>query len=66
VTEERGLFERTTLEAFQSALSWLTILRKRNASRDTSALAQSCATASGNSGLSTASSLGQSARARLP
>jgi DNA-3-methyladenine glycosylase I len=34
VTDERGLFERTTLEAFQSGLSWLTIPRKRNASRD--------------------------------
>jgi DNA-3-methyladenine glycosylase I len=29
VTDERGLFERTTREAFQSGLSWLTILRKR-------------------------------------
>jgi hypothetical protein len=38
VTDERGLFERTTLEAFQSSLSWLTIPRKRNASRDASAL----------------------------
>jgi DNA-3-methyladenine glycosylase I len=28
VTDERGLFERTTLEAFQSGLSWLTILRR--------------------------------------
>jgi DNA-3-methyladenine glycosylase I len=27
--EDRGLFERLTLEAFQSGLSWLTILRKR-------------------------------------
>jgi DNA-3-methyladenine glycosylase I len=26
---ERELFERLTLEAFQSGLSWLTILRKR-------------------------------------
>jgi DNA-3-methyladenine glycosylase I len=33
VTDERGLFERTTLEAFQSGLSWLTILRKRDAFR---------------------------------
>jgi 3-methyladenine DNA glycosylase Tag len=24
VTDERGLFERTTLEAFQSGMSWLT------------------------------------------
>jgi hypothetical protein len=38
VTDERGLFERTTLEAFQSGLSWLRIPRKRNASRDASAL----------------------------
>jgi DNA-3-methyladenine glycosylase I len=30
---ERGLFERFTLEAFQSGLSWLTILRKREAFR---------------------------------
>ena len=30
---ERGLFERITLEAFQSGLSWLTILRKRPAFR---------------------------------
>jgi DNA-3-methyladenine glycosylase I len=29
VTEERGLLERLTLEGFQSGLSWLTILRKR-------------------------------------
>jgi DNA-3-methyladenine glycosylase I len=29
VTDERGLFERMSLEAFQSGLSWLTILRKR-------------------------------------
>ena len=29
VRDERGLFERLTLEAFQSGLSWLTILRKR-------------------------------------
>jgi DNA-3-methyladenine glycosylase I len=33
VREERGLFERITLEAFQSGLSWLTILRKRPAFR---------------------------------
>ena len=31
VTDERGLFERMSLEAFQSGLSWLTILRKREA-----------------------------------
>ncbi len=30
---ERALFERVTLEAFQSGLSWLTILRKRPAFR---------------------------------
>jgi DNA-3-methyladenine glycosylase I len=30
---ERALFERITLEAFQSGLSWLTILRKRPAFR---------------------------------
>lgn len=30
---ERALFERLTLEAFQSGLSWLTILRKREAFR---------------------------------
>jgi DNA-3-methyladenine glycosylase I len=29
VTEERGLLERLCLEGFQSGLSWLTILRKR-------------------------------------
>src|SRR3954463_8956652 len=29
VRDERGLFERISLEAFQSGLSWLTILRKR-------------------------------------
>jgi DNA-3-methyladenine glycosylase I len=34
VTDERGLFERMTLEAFQSGLSWITILRKREAFRD--------------------------------
>jgi DNA-3-methyladenine glycosylase I len=33
VTDERGLFERLTLEAFQSGLSWLTILRKRDGFR---------------------------------
>lgn len=31
--DERGLFERLTLEGFQSGLSWLTILRKREAFR---------------------------------
>ena len=30
---ERALFERITLEAFQSGLSWLTILRKRDGFR---------------------------------
>lgn len=29
VRDERGLYERLCLEAFQSGLSWLTILRKR-------------------------------------
>ena len=29
VRDDNGLFERLTLEAFQSGLSWLTILRKR-------------------------------------
>ena len=33
VTDESGLYERLTLEAFQSGLSWLTILRKREAFR---------------------------------
>ncbi len=33
VTDERGVFERISLEAFQSGLSWLTILRKRPAFR---------------------------------
>jgi DNA-3-methyladenine glycosylase I len=33
VTDDRGLYERLTLEAFQSGLSWLTILRKREAFR---------------------------------
>jgi DNA-3-methyladenine glycosylase I len=33
VTDDRGLYERLTLEAFQSGLSWLTILRKRPAFR---------------------------------
>ena len=30
---ETGLYERLTLEAFQSGLSWLTILRKRESFR---------------------------------
>jgi DNA-3-methyladenine glycosylase I len=29
IRDDNGLFERLTLEAFQSGLSWLTILRKR-------------------------------------
>jgi DNA-3-methyladenine glycosylase I len=33
VRTDEGLFERLTLEAFQSGLSWLTILRKRPAFR---------------------------------
>ena len=33
VRDERGLFERMALEGFQSGLSWLTILRKREAFR---------------------------------
>ena len=33
VRDERGLFERLSLEAFQSGLSWVTILRKRAAFR---------------------------------
>ena len=32
-TADRAMFERLTLEAFQSGLSWLTILRKRPAFR---------------------------------
>lgn len=34
VHEDRRLFEKLSLEAFQSGLSWLTILRKRPAFRD--------------------------------
>jgi len=34
VRDADGLFERLCLEAFQSGLSWLTILRKRPAFRD--------------------------------
>ena len=30
VTDDRGIFERLVLEGFQSGLSWLTILRKRD------------------------------------
>jgi DNA-3-methyladenine glycosylase I len=33
VVDDRGLYERLCLEAFQSGLSWLTILRKREAFR---------------------------------
>ena len=33
MVDDRGLFERLCLEAFQSGLSWLTILRKRDAFR---------------------------------
>ncbi|NLG46388.1 DNA-3-methyladenine glycosylase I [Gordonia sp. (in: high G+C Gram-positive bacteria)] len=33
VRDERGMFERLTLEAFQSGLSWAIILRKRSAFR---------------------------------
>lgn len=33
VTDETGVFERLSLEAFQSGLSWLTVLRKRDAFR---------------------------------
>ena len=33
VRDERGVFERVSLEAFQSGLSWATILRKRPAFR---------------------------------
>ncbi|MDJ0314125.1 DNA-3-methyladenine glycosylase I [Arthrobacter sp. H35-D1] len=33
VTGESGLFERLSLEAFQSGLSWITILRKRESFR---------------------------------
>ena len=33
VRDERGLYERLCLEAFQSGLSWLTILRKREGFR---------------------------------
>jgi DNA-3-methyladenine glycosylase I len=33
VVEERALYERVSLEAFQSGLSWITILRKRDGFR---------------------------------
>jgi DNA-3-methyladenine glycosylase I len=34
VTDDRGIYERLTLEAFQSGLSWSTILNKRDAFRE--------------------------------
>jgi DNA-3-methyladenine glycosylase I len=34
VSDERGLYERLCLEGFQSGLSWLTILRKRENFRE--------------------------------
>jgi DNA-3-methyladenine glycosylase I len=34
IRDERGLYERISLEAFQSGLSWATILRKRPAFRE--------------------------------
>ncbi len=34
IRDERGVFERLSLEAFQSGLSWATILRKRAAFRE--------------------------------
>ena len=34
VTDDGGLYERMTLEAFQSGLAWITILRKREAFRE--------------------------------
>jgi DNA-3-methyladenine glycosylase I len=34
VHDDRALFEKVSLEAFQSGLSWLTILRKREAFRE--------------------------------
>ncbi len=34
VTSVAGLYERITLEAFQSGLAWITILRKRSAFRE--------------------------------
>src|SRR6478752_5426712 len=33
VTDERGVYERVSLEGFQAGLSWATILRKRPAFR---------------------------------
>jgi DNA-3-methyladenine glycosylase I len=34
VTDDRGIYERLVLEGFQSGLSWLTILRKRESFRE--------------------------------
>src|ERR1700690_1860628 len=34
VRDERGVYERLCLEGFQSGLSWLTILRKRESFRE--------------------------------
>ncbi|QAB17605.1 DNA-3-methyladenine glycosylase I [Leucobacter muris] len=34
VTDEAGVFERLSLEGFQSGLSWITVLRKREAFRE--------------------------------
>ncbi|GAA4282960.1 DNA-3-methyladenine glycosylase I [Brevibacterium daeguense] len=34
VRDEQGMFERLSLEAFQAGLSWVTILRKREAFRE--------------------------------
>lgn len=34
VTDDRGVYERLVLESFQSGLSWLTILRKRDGFRE--------------------------------
>jgi DNA-3-methyladenine glycosylase I len=34
VTDERRLFEKITLEGFQSGLSWITVLRKRDRFRE--------------------------------
>jgi DNA-3-methyladenine glycosylase I len=34
ITDDRGIYERLSLEAFQSGLSWLTILHKRDNFRE--------------------------------
>ena len=34
ITSERGLYERIVLESFQAGLSWLTVLKKREALRE--------------------------------